>query len=66
MIAREFESASCRFTWTQGIARSLWLTLKIFVLWVVIALSSSLLGTLLGSCSDSIGVLGRLQPGSST
>ena len=66
LIAREFESGTYRFTWTQGMPRALWFALKFTLLAVPITAGTCVLGLLASSYSgpfNTIGFSSAWQPG---
>jgi ABC-type transport system involved in multi-copper enzyme maturation permease subunit len=66
LIAREFESGTFQFTWTQGMPRARWFALKFTFLAVIVVVATSLLGILATSYSvpfNAVGLLARWQPG---
>jgi ABC-type transport system involved in multi-copper enzyme maturation permease subunit len=58
LIAREFESGTYRFTWTQGMPRTLWLTLKIAFLALAVIVPACLLGLLAGGYNNPFNAIG--------
>jgi len=58
LIAREFESGTYRFTWTQGMPRTLWLTLKIALLAFAVIVPACLLGLLAGGYNNPFNAIG--------
>ena len=62
LIAREFESGTYRFTWTQGMPRTTWLTLKLTLLALVVIVSTSLLGLLAHSFAGPYNAMGLGSP----
>ena len=66
LIAREFESGTYRFTWTQGMPRTVWFALKFTLLAVVVVAGTCVLGLFASSYSgpfNALGLLSRWQSG---
>lgn len=66
LIAREFESGTYRFTWTQGMPRALWFALKFILLAVVVVVAACLVGLFATSYSvpyNAVGLMSRWQAG---
>lgn len=62
LIAREFETGTYRFTWTQGMSRTTWLTLKLTFLALIVTVSTTLLGLLAQSYAGPYSALGLGSP----
>lgn len=62
LIAREFESGTYRFTWTQGMPRTVWFALKFTLLAVVITAGTCVLGLLASSYSGPFNSIGLASP----
>ena len=66
LVAREFESGSYQFAWTQGTPRSSWLTMKLLFLGfmvVVLAIPLGLIASWYAQPVDAIGFVSHWQPG---
>jgi hypothetical protein len=61
LIAREFESGTYRFTWTQGMPRALWFALKFMLLAVVVVTAACLLGLFATSYSEPFNAIGFMS-----
>jgi len=66
LIAREFESGTYRFTWTQGMPRVLWFALKFTLLAAVVVTAACLLGLFATSYSvpfNAVSLMSHWQTG---
>src|SRR5665213_646298 len=66
LVAREFESGSYQFAWTQGTPRSSWLTMKLLFLGtmvVVLAIPLGLIASWYAQPFNAIGFVSHWQPG---